>query len=93
MLKLYGDNGKFDKKMNEPANILASEDYAKELRNEALSLPSLTLTRRQICDLELLINGGFTPLTGFMDRRPMNPFSSTHGFRTGACGPFQWCWT
>ncbi len=68
MLKLYGDNGKFDKKMNEPANILVSEDYAKELRNEALSLPSLTLTRRQICDLELLINGGFTPLTGFMDQ-------------------------
>lgn len=30
-------------------------------------LPALTLTQRQICDLELLLNGGFYPLDGFMD--------------------------
>lgn len=28
---------------------------------------AITLTQRQLCDLELLLNGGFAPLDGFMD--------------------------
>lgn len=31
--------------------------------------PSLTLSQRQLCDLELLMNGGFAPLDGFMDSK------------------------
>lgn len=31
------------------------------------NLPSITLTNRQLCDLELLLNGGFAPLTGFLN--------------------------
>ena len=30
--------------------------------------PSWDLTARQICDLELLLSGGFSPLTGFMNQ-------------------------
>lgn len=30
-------------------------------------IPSLTLTQRQTCDLELILNEGFFPLKGFMD--------------------------
>ncbi len=33
------------------------------------SLPALTLTLRQLCDIELLLNGGFAPLTQFMDQQ------------------------
>jgi sulfate adenylyltransferase len=31
--------------------------------------PSLTLTQRQLCDLELIMNGGFSPLKSFMNRQ------------------------
>lgn len=49
--------------------LLKTGPEAVSLREEALSLPSLYLTSdRQIADTELLLNGGFSPLTGFMDR-------------------------
>jgi len=38
-----------------------------QLRAEAENLPSIYLTSRQVCDLELLLNGGFTPLYGFLN--------------------------
>jgi hypothetical protein len=36
------------------------------------SLPSLTLTPRQLCDVELIMNGGFSPLDKFMDEDVYN---------------------
>ena len=33
----------------------------------AKTTKSLQLTPRQLCDVELLMNGGLSPLTGFMD--------------------------
>lgn len=38
----------------------------RELRDEAGLLASWDLSPRQICDLELLMNGGFHPLAGFL---------------------------
>jgi sulfate adenylyltransferase len=35
-----------------------------QLAAEAETLPALVLTERQLCDLELIINGGFSPLEG-----------------------------
>jgi sulfate adenylyltransferase len=36
----------------------------KELEAEAETLPAIVLTERQLCDLELILNGGFSPLEG-----------------------------
>jgi sulfate adenylyltransferase len=46
--------------------LYVSYDSAQKLKVEAGQLPSWDLTPRQICDLELLMNGGFAPLKGFM---------------------------
>lgn len=35
-----------------------------DLAAEAETLPAVTLTERQLCDLELIMNGGFSPLEG-----------------------------
>lgn len=45
-----------------------------ELAAEAEKLPALTLTERQICDLELILNGGFSPLEGFMNEKDYNGY-------------------
>ncbi len=50
-------------------DLLANEDRCAELRAESRDWPSVDLTPRQLCDLELLVNGGFSPLTGFLGRR------------------------
>ncbi|GMM31001.1 sulfate adenylyltransferase [Martiniozyma asiatica (nom. inval.)] len=46
---------------------LIARDASKrdELVKEAATLKSITLTDRQLCDLELILNGGFSPLNGF----------------------------
>jgi sulfate adenylyltransferase len=48
--------------------LLVDDARAQELKRSALDLPSVALTQRQLCDLELLMCGAFTPLTGFMDQ-------------------------
>lgn len=45
--------------------LYVSSDSAQKLKLQAASLPSWDLTARQVCDLELLMNGGFFPLKGF----------------------------
>ncbi|KAI9769406.1 MAG: Sulfate adenylyltransferase [Geoglossum simile] len=39
---------------------------------EAEQLPAIVLTERQLCDLELILSGGFSPLDGFMSEKDYN---------------------
>lgn len=47
---------------------LLSDDEAQELKIKAKDFPSWDLTERQICDLEMILNGGFSPLNGFLEK-------------------------
>ncbi len=53
----------------ELVQLIAGDDRREELRRESVDWPSWDLTPRQLFDLELILNGGFSPLRGFMDRR------------------------
>ncbi|KAK9460637.1 uncharacterized protein V1516DRAFT_677267 [Lipomyces oligophaga] len=44
----------------------------EQLLAEAEGLPDLALTERQLCDLELILSGGFSPLDGFLTEEDYN---------------------
>ena len=52
----------------ELVKLMAAPGRTLELLAESKSWPSWDLTLRQLCDLELLLTGAFSPLRGFMTR-------------------------
>ena len=59
-------------------DLIARDAHRRsQLVAEAETLPALTLTERQLCDLELILTGGFSPLEGMS--YPFPAISSNHG--------------
>lgn len=52
----------------ELVNLLPTEEEKEQRQQLANGMPDWDLTDRQICDMELLLNGAFSPLKGFMNR-------------------------
>ena len=67
--------------------LYVSYDSAQKLKLEAAELPSWDLTPRQICDLELLMNGGFNPLKGFLGQEDYDSVVETMRLADGTLWP------
>jgi sulfate adenylyltransferase len=68
-------------------SLLVDEKRAAALRADSHAWPSWDLTPRQLCDLELLSNGGFSPLTGFMTRADYDRVCSEMRLANGTLWP------
>lgn len=67
--------------------LFAPADQQIALKQHGASLPSWDLSARQICDLELLMNRGFYPLTGFLGRADYESVVETMRLADGSLWP------
>ncbi len=47
---------------------LLSDEEAQELKIKASDYPSWDMNEHQLCDIEMILNGGFSPLNGFLGK-------------------------
>ena len=71
----------------ELVDLLVDDQRAEELKEASRNWPSWDLTPYQICDLELLLVGGFSPLKGFMGRQDYESVCKTMRLADGTLWP------
>ncbi|KZO93157.1 ATP-sulfurylase [Calocera viscosa TUFC12733] len=67
--------------------IARDEPIREKLLLESQTLKEILLTDRQICDLELILNGGFSPLEGFMNQKDYKSVVDTLRLADGTLFP------
>ena len=72
-------------------DLLTGEERSAVLKDIALKLPDLTLSERQLCDLELLATGAFSPLDGFMNRADYESVLDRMRLQTDVLWPMPIC--
>lgn len=68
-------------------DLVVGPERAAELAARSRDWPSWTLTPKQMADLELLLCGGFSPLTGFMARADYESVRDTMRLADGTLWP------
>ena len=72
-------------------NLIVDPERANDLRKLSKNLQSITLSSRQLSDLELLMNGAFSPLRGFMTGDDYMSVRDTMRLRDGTLWPIPVC--
>jgi sulfate adenylyltransferase len=72
-------------------NLLVDEKRQTILKDIAFNLPDITLNDRQLCNLELLATGAFSPLKGFMNRPDYESVLDRMRLQNGALWPIPIC--
>jgi sulfate adenylyltransferase len=67
--------------------LLGTSERQAALKLEARDLVSIDLTPRQTADLELLISGGYSPLTGYMNRADYDSVAASMRMANGTFWP------
>jgi sulfate adenylyltransferase len=68
-------------------DLVVDPARAAALKEQSLQWPSWDLTPRQLCDLELILNGAFSPLAGFMNRADFDSVSKEMRLANGLLWP------
>lgn len=72
-------------------NLLVDEKRQTILKDVAFNLSDITLNDRQLCNLELLATGAFSPLKGFMTRTDYESVLDRMRLQNGALWPIPIC--
>ena len=68
-------------------SALVDSERAEALKTESIDFASITLSLRQLCDLELMANGGFSPVRGFLDEKDTASVLDSMRLSNGALWP------
>lgn len=82
------DIAPFDAHGGKLKQLIITDSKQKDLLIEKLeNAKKLILTHKQLCDIELLLNGGFSPLEGFMDLETYTSVIDTMRLPSGIVWP------
>ena len=74
----------------ELVNLVVDSAQAEKLKQDSETFPAWVMNQRQECDLEMLLNGALSPLTGFMNEQDYDSVVSKGRLANGVVWPMPY---